>query len=150
LPSSPPPVLQTKVALPVKHAATTSVEQQTKAAPVQQTKVAIQTTTAATPAPKPAPPIQQKTPPQRPTSLPAQTATPRSSFLHGAMLGRPQVPAKPASLLASIASAVKRHTVATSPTVVSARIKMVSVINVLNVFLYCDYLNLEYLYTGFI
>ncbi|XP_059472558.1 titin [Neocloeon triangulifer] len=64
----------------------------------------------------PPPVLQIKTPPARPTSLPTVvtsgniTPNARSSFLHSNMLGRPQVPAKPASLmLANVSSSGRRH-----------------------------------------
>jgi hypothetical protein len=59
----------------------------------------------------PPPVLQVKTPPARPTSLPgAASSTARSSFLHSALLGRPQVPVKPAALmLANVSSNGRRH-----------------------------------------
>jgi len=66
----------------------------------------------------PPPVLQLKTPPARPTSLPgAGNSNARSSFLHSTMLGRPQVPAKPASLmLANVSSSGRRHP--TTPVVI--------------------------------
>jgi hypothetical protein len=60
----------------------------------------------------PPPLVQDKTPPARPTSLPG-AATLRSTFLHSTMMGKPIIPAKPASLM--LGSGNWRHS--TSPVV---------------------------------
>ncbi|XP_065338990.1 proteoglycan 4-like [Cloeon dipterum] len=114
---TPPPVLQEKTPSPVLPMRTPPPVPQVKTPPpVPQGITPLPVLLMRTPPPvprvrTPSPVRQMRTPPPRPANLPSPgSADARTSFLHCNMLGRPQVPAKPASLvLANVSSSGRRH-----------------------------------------